>query len=104
MLQNMFDIGCQPHTDVLNKFDPDSKLMDIIAAEDRHPDRTDGEPRRFPIWDKPLVKVGDLYGRAVEYTRSYGLIEWYEPDRTYRLEWFPASQIERVERKNWHGK
>lgn len=49
--------------------------MQIIAAEDRHPDRSDGRPHSFPVWKRPLVKVGDLYGRAMAYTRTYGLIE-----------------------------
>nr|WP_218063390.1 hypothetical protein [Arthrobacter sp. SDTb3-6] len=78
--------------------------MEIVAAEDRHPDRSDGKPQRFSPWQQPLVKVGYLYGKAVAYTRSYGLVEWYDPDRTYRIEWFPADQIMRVERAVWHGK
>lgn len=77
--------------------------MEIIAAEERHPDPTDGNPQRFSPWDKPLVKVGEIFGTAVEYTRSYGLIEWHEPDRASRVEWFPASDIKRVDRADWHG-
>lgn len=88
----------------MNRLDPDSKLMEIVAAEDRHPDPSDGEPRRFFLWQQPLVTVGELHGTAVAYTRSYGLVAWYEPDRTRRLELFPASQIKRVERKDWHGR
>jgi hypothetical protein len=100
----MFQVVLEAHTICVNKFDKDSELMTIIAAEDRHPDHSDGTPHRFPIWKKPVVKVGDIYGQAVEYTRSYGLVEWYELDRTYRLEWFPAAQIKRVEQQDWHGR
>lgn len=100
----MFYVVLEAHTVCMNKFDPDSKLMDILAAENRHPDHSNGMPRRFPIWKKPLFKVGQTYGQAVEYTRSYGLVEWYEQDRMYRLEWFPAAQIKRMERQDWHGK
>ena len=94
----------------MDKFDQNSRLKtqdlrlkNIIATEDRHPDRNDWEPHRFSIWDKPLVKVSVHYGKATAYTRSYGLIEWLEPDRTYRLQWFPAAQIKRVKPEDWHG-
>lgn len=100
----MFYVSVKVHTLPMNKFDPDSKLMEIVAASDRHPDLSDGEPQRFSPWQQPLVKVGELYGTAVAYTRSYGLVAWYEPGRTYRLEWFPAAQIKRVDRQDWHGK
>jgi hypothetical protein len=78
--------------------------MEIVAASDRHPDPGDGEPKRFSPWQQPRVQVGDLYGTAVAYTRSYGLIAWYAEDRSYRLEWFPATQIKRVDDKDWHGR
>lgn len=101
----MFYVSVKSHTIHVNKFDPDSTItiMAIIAAEDRHPDKTDGAPTRFSLWDQPFVKVGELYGRAVEYTRSYGLIAWWDESKVYHLEWFPAAQISRVTRKDWHG-
>ncbi|WP_256883261.1 hypothetical protein [Arthrobacter sp. STN4] len=33
----------------MNKFDPDSKLIEIVAASDRHPDPNDREPQRFSL-------------------------------------------------------
>jgi len=40
----------------------------------------------------PLVEVDGLYGQAVAYTRSYGLITWRDSDRVQRMEWFlPAT-------------
>ncbi len=51
----MFYVRVNAHTVFVNKFDPDSKLMEIVAAEDRHPDRSDGKPRRFSPWQQPLV-------------------------------------------------
>ena len=78
--------------------------MEIVAASDRHPDPSDGEPQRFSPWQQLLAKVGDLYGIAVAHTPSYGLVSWYAPDGTYRLEWFPAAHIKRVERNAWDGK
>jgi len=73
-LKSMFYVSLEEHTTIVNKFDQDSKLMDIVAAFGHHPDPSDGEPRRFPPWQQPLVRVGDLYGAAVAYTRSYGLV------------------------------
>lgn len=78
--------------------------MEVIAADKRHPDRTDGNPQHSSPWDIPLVKEGEIFGTAVEYTRSYGLVEGHEPDRAYRVEWFPAADIKRVDRADWHGK
>ena len=99
----MFYVRTNMHTFVMNKFGPESKLLEIVTAEDRHPDRSDGKPQRFSPWQQPLVKVGEIYGTAVAYKRSYGLIVWEDPDRTYRPEWFHA-HIKRVERENWHGR
>lgn len=101
----MFYVRARVHTSLVNKFDPDATLflMAIADAEDRHPDRSDGPPTRFSIWDQPLVKVRDVYGRAVEYTPSYGLIAWWDDAKAQHLEWFPAGQINRVASKDWHG-
>ncbi|WP_133159122.1 hypothetical protein [Arthrobacter glacialis] len=89
----------------MNKFDPDSTeiMLAIIEAEARHPDPGDGPVTRFSIWAKPWVKVGDVYGRAAAYTHSYGLVAWWDETKTHHLEWFPANQIKRVARSDWHG-
>ncbi|WP_315913297.1 hypothetical protein [Arthrobacter sp. lap29] len=81
-------------------FDRDSKLREIITAADRHPDRSDERPHIIPRLEKSLVKVGSLYGRAVEYTPSYGHIEWYESYGSYRIEWFTAIPIKRIKQKD----
>lgn len=62
------------HTVPVNKFDPDTNaiLMAIIDTEARHPKPGDGPTHRFPIWDKPLVKVNSMYGHAYGYTAPTG--------------------------------
>lgn len=45
-----------------------------------------------------------VYCTAVAQTGTYGLIAWEDPHKTYRLEWFPAAQIKRVEREHWKGR
>lgn len=89
----------------MSKFDTDNNaiMMAIIEAENRHPKPTDGPTSRFPVWDQPWVKINRMYGRAVAYTRSYGLIAWLDDTRVQHLEWFPADLIQRVSRSDWHG-
>ncbi|MCQ9162958.1 hypothetical protein [Arthrobacter sp. STN4] len=78
--------------------------MSIVDAEDRHPKLADGPTRRLPVWEMPLVNVGEVYGRAVAYTRSFGLISWRDDASGQRMEWFPADAIHRVERSDRHGR
>lgn len=101
----MFYVRSCAHTVLVNKFDPDSNaiLMAIIDAEKRHPKPSDGQTQRFPIWNKPLVKVRTMYGHAFGYTRSYGLIGWWDNTGKHHMEWFPADLIQRVKRADWHG-
>jgi hypothetical protein len=88
----------------VNKFDPTSSFFRIIDAENRHPDPADGKVVSFVRWEKPLVRVGELYGRATAYTPHYGLVEWYDQANKLRCEWFPAADIKRVDREDWHGR
>lgn len=93
------------HTVLVNKFDPENGavLMAIIDAEARHPKPGDGPTHRFPIWDKPLVKVNTMYGHAYGYTRSYGLVGWWDGKGAHHMEWIAADLIQRVKRSDWHG-
>lgn len=89
----------------MNKYDSENNatMMAIIDAERRHPKPSDGQTHRFPHWDQPLVQVNAMYGRAIAYTHSYGLISWVDASRSKHVEWFPADLIKRVSRENWHG-
>lgn len=78
-------------------------MIATADAEERHPDPSDGPQTRFNIWNKPLVRVGIVYGHAFAYTRSYGLIGWWDVEGKHHLEWFPANEIQRVKRSEWHG-
>lgn len=72
-----------------------NRMMARLEAELARPDPDDGPIIDFPRGDAPLVKVGEIRGTAVAYTRHYGLVE--VKDRAGpRFEWFLGSQIKRV--------
>ena len=82
----------------MNKFDPDSVafMLALDAAMDEHPDPRDGPLQRFSVWAEPQVLIGERRGRAVAYTRSYGLIRMTGKDGKTVLEWHRATDIRRV--------
>lgn len=84
--------------DRVNKFDPESvaAMLALDAAMAYHPDPRDGPLHRFSVWAEPHVIIGLRTGRAVAYTRSYGLIRMYDEDGNAALEWHPAGIIKRV--------
>lgn len=79
-------------------------MMARVDAESNHPKPDDGKIMEFPRTEVPLVRVGEIYGRAISYTRTYGLIEWMDEQRNYQVEWFPAGQIKRVDQESWRGR
>ena len=87
--------------DGVNKIDPTSvaAMLALDAAMDDHPDPSDGPMQRFSVWAEPHVLVGDCRGRAVAYTRSYGLIRMSDSDGTTVLEWHRATDNKRVDPK-----
>lgn len=85
--------------DRVNQYDPDSvaAMLALDAAMAYHPDPGDGPLHRFSVWAEPHVMIGLRTGRAVAYTRSYGLIRLYDDDDdNAALEWHPAATIKRV--------
>ena len=59
--------------------------------------------RDFPKYGRPLVQVGSIYGKAVAWSNSYGLIEWLDPSGTYHLGWAQSASIKRVTAEEWKG-
>ena len=78
----------------VNKFDPDS--VAAMLALDYRPDPGDGPLQRFSVWAEPQVLIGDRSGRAVAYTRSYGLVRMTDIDGNTVLQWHRATDIRRV--------
>lgn len=74
-------------------------MLALDAAMDEHPDPSDGPLQRFSVWAEPQVVIGERRGRAVAYTRSYGLIRMSGKDGKTVLEWHPANNIKRVDPK-----
>jgi hypothetical protein len=52
---------------------------------------------------RPLVQVGRIYGKAVAWSRSYGLIEWLDVSGKYHLGWAHSASIKRVTAEEWKG-
>lgn len=59
--------------------------------------------RDFPKYGRPLVQVGSIYGKAVAWSRTYGLIEWLDASGKYHLGWAHSTSIKRVTEEEWNG-
>jgi hypothetical protein len=59
--------------------------------------------RDFPKYGRPLVQVGSIYGKAVAWSRTYGLIEWLDASGKYHLGWAHSASIKRVTEEEWTG-
>jgi hypothetical protein len=57
----------------------------------------------FPKYGRPLVCVSGIYGKAVAWTRNYGLIEWLDVSGGYHLGWAQSASIKRVTEQEWKG-
>lgn len=81
-----------------------ARMMAQTSADDKHPKPDDGKIIEMEVGNQPLVRVNEIYGRAIKYTRSYGLIEWIDDQRVYHVQWFPAGQVKRVDQEAWRGR
>ncbi|MFF1830811.1 hypothetical protein [Paenarthrobacter sp. NPDC058040] len=81
-----------------------ARMLAQLEADNDHPKPDDGKIIELEQGNQPLVRVGEIYGRAIKYTRSYGLIEWVDDGRAYHVQWFPARQIKRVDEESWRGR
>jgi hypothetical protein len=59
--------------------------------------------RDFPRYGRPLVCVNGIYGKAVAWSHSYGLIEWLDVSGKYHLAWAQSASIKRVTAEQWKG-
>ncbi|WP_420180845.1 hypothetical protein [Paenarthrobacter sp. TA1.8] len=81
-----------------------ARMMAHTDAENNHPQPDDGKIMELDVSKQPFVRVSEVYGRAIKYTRSYGLVEWVDDERAYHVQWFPAGQIKRVDQESWRGR
>lgn len=72
-------------------------------ADKSHPMDDTSPIRDFPKFGRPLVQVGEIYGKAVAWSNSYGLIEWLDSSGKYRLGWAQSGNIKRVSAAEWKG-
>ena len=74
------------------------------ADADKMRPMDDSSPiRDFPKHNRPLVAVNGVFGKAVAWSDSYGLIEWLDASGKYRLGWAQSASIKRVSAEQWKG-
>jgi hypothetical protein len=79
------------------------RIMARLDADKVRPMDDTSPIRDFPKYGRPLVQVGSIYGKAVAWSRSYGLIEWLDGSGTYHLGWAQSASIKRVTAEEWKG-
>ncbi|MGN7201409.1 hypothetical protein [Arthrobacter sp. SAFR-044] len=72
-------------------------------ADKSHPIDDTSPIRDFPKFNCFLVQVGSIYGKAVAWSDSYGLIEWLDASSKYRIGWAHSTSIKRVPAEEWKG-
>lgn len=75
-----------------------------LEAESKHPKPDDGKILEFPAGMSPLVRVGEVYGRAIRFTRTYGLVEWADEQREYQVCLDPWCSDQAVDQASWRGR
>ncbi|WP_454698194.1 hypothetical protein [Arthrobacter humicola] len=83
--------------------DDAQRMMARLEAEQSRPMDDPAQIKDFPKYGRPLVQVGEVFGKAVAWTPSYGLVEWLDSSGKYRIGWAHASSIKRVKADEWHG-
>ena len=74
-----------------------------IVADNSRPIDDASPVQDFPKYGRPLVQVGMIYGKAVAWTHTYGLIEWLGSSGKYHIGWAHSSSIKRVTAEEWKG-
>lgn len=78
-------------------------MMARLDADKIRPMDDNSPIRDFPKYGRPLVCVNGIYGKAVAWSQSYGLIEWLDVSGKYHLGWAQSSSIKRVSAEEWKG-
>lgn len=79
------------------------RLVARLDADKTRPMDDSSPIRDFPKYGRPLVQVGGIYGKAVAWSNSYGLIEWLDVSGNYHLRWAQSANIKRVPAEQWKG-
>jgi hypothetical protein len=79
------------------------RMIARLDADKGRPIDDTSRIRDFPKYGRPLVQVGAIYGKAVAWSHSYGLIEWLDASGKYHLGWAHSASIKRVTAEEWKG-
>jgi hypothetical protein len=84
-------------------FEDMERMIARLDADKSRPMDDTSPIRDFPRYGRPLVCVNGIYGKAVAWSRSYGLIEWLDVSGKYHLGWAHSASIKRVTADEWKG-
>lgn len=76
-------------------------MMARLEADQSRPIDDPAPIRELPKHERPLVYVSGIYGKAVAWTHTYGLIEWLDSSGKYHMGWAHSSRIKRVTAEEW---
>ena len=79
------------------------RMFARIQVEESRPIDDPAPIRDFPKYGRPLVYVSGIYGKAVAWTHTYGLVEWLDSSGKYHLGWAHSSSIKRMTPDEWKG-
>jgi hypothetical protein len=77
------------------------RMMARLDADTGRPMDDTSPIRGFLKYDHPLVYVSGIYGRAVAWSHSYGMIKWLDSSGKYLLGWAQSASIKRVAAEEW---
>ena len=80
-----------------------NRMMARLDADKVRPMDDSSPIRDFPKYGRPLVQVGAIFGKAVAWSNSYGLIEWLDSSGNYHLGWAQSASIKRASAEEWKG-
>lgn len=80
-----------------------NRMIARSDADKSHPMDDTSPIRDFPKFNRPLVQVGGIYGKAVAWSDSYGLVEWLDGEGKYCIGWAQSTSIKRVAAEEWKG-
>jgi hypothetical protein len=78
-------------------------MMARVAAEESRPIDDPAPVHDFPKSGRPLVYLSGIYGKAVSWTRTFGLVERPHSSGKNHIGWAHSSNIKRVTPEEWKG-
>jgi hypothetical protein len=78
-------------------------LLDADARLEAQMARAPHMAKRYPKDQRPLVRIRDVYGRAIAYTPRQVLVEILYRHGGYVLRWEPFEHVHYIAGRDWKG-